>query len=110
MKITFILLFLIAFFATFGQTTETLYENGSQRLNQGDLSGAIIQFSNAINLNPKLNSITNRLCYWNRAEAKRRLNDFRGALNDFDILYGLFSIALYIIYKMYANMKLKLAC
>lgn len=67
------------------KASEVLIEKGKAKANQKDYSGAINDFSKAIELDPK--SIS---AYWQRSKAKRELNDIPGADKDFqngNILY-----------------------
>ena len=76
-KILFTLALLISF-SFFGQTAEEYLVAGEDKSIELDFSGAILDFSKAIELNP------NYFKAWNsRAIVKMRLEDYYGAISDF---------------------------
>lgn len=60
----------------YSQTPEELIVSGIEKKNNGDIKGAILDFSRAIKISPKANY------YQFRADAKNKINDFYGALAD----------------------------
>jgi tetratricopeptide (TPR) repeat protein len=58
---------------------ESLFERGVQQYNQGDLSGALMTWSQVIALNPK-----NADAYYSRAIVKNELHTWKNALRDYD--------------------------
>jgi len=83
------LLILMPTVATFGQQTanpeanvqnaRTYHERGLARQKKGDLNGALIEYNQAIKLNPK-----NATAYKDRGNAKRKQGDLQGAKADFN--------------------------
>ena len=53
-------------------------KNGNRKYAKGDYYGAIIDYSRAIEINPK-----NYNAYYNRGLAKHSLKDFDGAIDDY---------------------------
>jgi tetratricopeptide (TPR) repeat protein len=58
---------------------ESLFDRGVQQYNQGDLSGALMTWSEVIALNPK-----NADAYYSRAIVKNELHTWKNALRDYD--------------------------
>jgi tetratricopeptide (TPR) repeat protein len=57
------------------------YHNGNKKMSKKDFTGAIIDFSKAIEEDPK-----DQYSLYRRAEAKERMNDKKGALDDLNIV------------------------
>ena len=68
------------FFINIGycQTAKDYNDRGAQKFNDGNISGAISDFSKSIELNPRDADV-----YYNRGVAKAQLSDYRGALYDY---------------------------
>jgi tetratricopeptide (TPR) repeat protein len=82
MKHTFLLLFSLAlFFNGFGQSAAVHYRDGRDMLDNKNYTGAIVEFSKAIEIDPEWENI-----YYFRAEAKASLTDYRGAISDLDMV------------------------
>lgn len=64
--------------ATSGGSVNDLVNRGIQKAQKGDLDGAIADFNQAAELNPKDDAP-----YYNRAQAKRLKNDTAGAIADY---------------------------
>ncbi|HEX8575833.1 MAG TPA: hypothetical protein VF677_06025 [Flavobacterium sp.] len=81
----FFLITIIIFSITtvYAQTPELLIVSGIEKKNNGDIKGAIVEFSKAIKISPKANY------YYFRADAKNRINDYYGALADSNKAIGL---------------------
>ena len=63
---------------SFGQTASDFIKSGVDKQNLKDYTGALIDFTKAIALNPySVNA------YNNRGQSKRRLKDYYGAIKDF---------------------------
>ena len=58
---------------------ESLFDRGVKQYNQGDLSGALMTWSEVIALNPK-----NANAYYSRAIVKNELHTWKNALRDYD--------------------------
>jgi tetratricopeptide (TPR) repeat protein len=58
---------------------ESLFDRGVKQYNQGDLSGALMTWSEVITLNPK-----NANAYYSRAIVKNELHTWKNALRDYD--------------------------
>jgi len=58
---------------------DSLFERGVQQYNDGDLSGALMTWSEVISLNPK-----NADAYYSRAIVKNELHTWKSALKDYD--------------------------
>ena len=69
-------LIIFSFTKVYSQTPESLIVSGIEKKNNGDIKGAIVEFSKAIKISPKANY------YYFRADAKNKINDFYGALAD----------------------------
>ncbi len=78
MKKIFFLSLLCCCFIAHGQSAGEYIERGVAKYENGDYTGAIKEYSKAIEENP--NSITS---YFNRGLAKIKLSDYRGAIADF---------------------------
>lgn len=67
------------FFASFSQTPEEYFAQGSDQFNSGNFNGAIASYTKCIELLPDdLNA------YYGRARSKAELNDFAGCIQDLD--------------------------
>jgi tetratricopeptide (TPR) repeat protein len=64
---------------TDGAQEESLFDRGVQQYNQGDLSRALMTWSEVIALNPK-----NANAYYSRAIVKNELHTWKNALRDYD--------------------------
>jgi len=63
----------------FSQTKEDYLKTAHDKEVHGDLSGAMADYSKAIEIDPK-----NKLAYFNRGDLKKRLLvDYKGAIDDF---------------------------
>lgn len=62
----------------YSQTAEEYFNSGSAKYLRGDYTGAIMDFSKAIQINPNLAQ-----AYYNRGLAKMKLNDLQGAIEDY---------------------------
>ena len=60
------------------QSAISFYNQGIDKLRSRNYQGAIVDFSKAIELNPKFNE-----AYFNRGDMKVRLKDYQGAIDDF---------------------------
>ena len=78
MKNFLFLLSVLLVTVSFGQTAEEYYNQGYAKFESKDYSGAIADYTKAIELNPKYTFV-----YYNRGLAKNLLKDFRGAKVDF---------------------------
>ena len=76
-RILAFLLLNLSFSFVFGQSANTFFNAGNEKLKNSDFKGAIEDYSKAISASPNFPK-----AYYNRANAKVRLNDFRGALED----------------------------
>src|SRR5690606_5941135 len=63
---------------------ELYFNKGMDKYKQGDFNGAIIDFTNAINLNPNFSK-----AYFNRVRIQSILNDFNSAIEYLNISIGL---------------------
>jgi tetratricopeptide (TPR) repeat protein len=78
MKHILIVIFSFAYiFNGFGQTAEEYYRSGVAKDLSADQSGAIADYTKAIELDSKY-----IICYYNRGLAKFKLQDIRGAMAD----------------------------
>jgi len=63
----------------YSQTAEDYYNSGLDKYDQQDYKGAILDYTKAIELNPKDSE-----AYYNRGTAKHKLQDYRGATQDYN--------------------------
>lgn len=71
------ILFLLLSSSVFSQNAETLLNSGRQKLLNNDIEGAILDYSNAIKLNP-----SDPIAYIERSSAKDEKKDYKGAMAD----------------------------
>ena len=75
-----LILFLVVLnLITFGQTAEEYFKNGFSKYNLKDYSGAIVDYNNAIRLNPNYAD-----AYHNRGISKANIDDYAGAIIDYN--------------------------
>lgn len=79
----FVLIMLFLAMSSYGQVAWDLYLIGDQKLIKGDVFGAIKDYTSAIDIeNPKNKAALKTYYYW-RGMAKQKLEDHRGAIEDF---------------------------
>ena len=79
MKKILLLVLIFVVSLVFGQTSEEYFNEGSNKfLSSQNYEGAILDYTKAINLNPKYLEAF----YW-RGKAKHDSGDFQSAINDF---------------------------
>jgi tetratricopeptide (TPR) repeat protein len=78
MKNFLFLLSILFLIISFGQTAEEYNSKGNTKRYLQDFKGAIVDYTNAIELDP-----TNAYYYYNRGKAKGMAEDYRGAIADY---------------------------
>ncbi len=93
MKLISIIILFFLSLQGYNQTAVEYFNNGNKKLGQLDYKGSLVDFNNAIELNPKLKE-----SYVNRGLIKEKLGDSIGAMSDYTnaiLIYSKFTVAYY---------------
>ena len=86
MRLLILLFFLVFSKAGYSQTADDYKDRGDKKVKLKDLTGAIAEYTKAIQINPK-----HAMSYLSRASCKSELEDHRGAIIDYTVFISLFA-------------------